>query len=110
MAGTDVLSMPGLVASVSWVQRLHLSGMKRYTLGVGEGRVSEECRGRKGKKGGGKRKDKTYASFPIPVLFKKRTESLSRWWIWMRSNSYTRVLLNESSVNERKVLGVLNTA
>ena len=67
--------------------------------------MSEECRGREGKKEGGKRKDKTYASFPIPVLFKKRTESLSRWWIWMRSNSYTRVPLNESSVNERKVLG-----
>jgi len=35
MAGTDVLSMSGLVASVSWV-RVRLSGMRRYTLRVGE--------------------------------------------------------------------------
>ena len=31
----DVLSTPGLVASVSWVA-LHLSGVRRYTLGVGD--------------------------------------------------------------------------
>ena len=36
MAGTDVLSMSGLVASVGWV-RMRLSGMRRYTLHVGEG-------------------------------------------------------------------------
>jgi hypothetical protein len=35
MAGTDVLSMSGLVASVSWV-KVRLSGMRRYTLDVGE--------------------------------------------------------------------------
>ena len=70
-------------------------------------RVSEFRR----KEGREKRKeDRTYASFPIPVLFKKRTESLGRWWIWMRSKSCTRVPLNESSVRERKVLGVLNAA
>lgn len=41
MAGTDVLSMSGLVASVSWV-RVRLSGMRRYTLRMGEGWLSDE--------------------------------------------------------------------
>ena len=44
--------------------------------------MSEEGRGGKeGKKEGGKGKEnKTYTSFPIPVMFrKKRTESLGRW-------------------------------
>ena len=76
-----------------------------------EGRRGGRDRGEEGK-GGRKegKEDKTYASFPIPVLFKKRVESLGRWWIWIRSKSCTRVPLNESSVNERKALGVLNAA
>ena len=47
--------------------------------------MGEEGRGGKeGNKEEAKGKeDKTYTSFPIPVLFrKKRTESLGRWWIW----------------------------
>jgi hypothetical protein len=50
MAGMDVLSMSGLVASVSWV-RVHLSGMRRYTLDVGKGWVSDKgVRRMRGKK------------------------------------------------------------
>ena len=47
--------------------------------------MGEEGRGGKeGKKEEAKGKeDKTYTSFPIPVMFrKKRMESLGRWWIW----------------------------
>jgi len=52
--------------------------------------VSVKRRGGRGRGGrGGGKEDKTYASFPILVLFKKRT-----------------VPLNESSV--RKVLGCVN--
>ena len=72
------------------------------------GRRVSEFRRKEGREEG--KEDKTYASFPIPVLFKKRTESLGRWWIWIRSKSCTRVPLNESSVRERKVLGVLKAA
>ena len=77
MAGTDVLSMPGLVASVSWIQRLHLSGMKRYTLGVGEGRVSEEWRGREGKKEGGKGKTRRTPRF-LSLYYSKENGELGR--------------------------------
>jgi len=66
----------------------------------------EGRRGR-GREGGRKEgmKNKIHTSFPIPVLFKKGTESLGRWWIWMRSKLCTRYPLNESSVRDKKVLG-----
>ena len=53
------------------------------------GRRVSECRRQEGKRRGGRgreergegKEDKTYASFYIPVLFNKRTESLGRRWI-----------------------------
>ena len=58
-----------------------------------------------GKEGRGEKERQDVRLISYPCIIQKRTESLSRWWIWMRSKSYTRVPLNESSVNERKVLG-----
>ena len=51
MAGTDVLSMSGSVASVSWV-RVRLSGMRRYILRVGGGWVNVEGKRGRGREGG----------------------------------------------------------